>query len=119
MIWNPQELTAYILKQELANVVAKPLLKIEEYWVWVQEIMIAFINRQLARVQTHASILSAKHPRQLSYLQQGTAFVVRVIIELEFSLKTTIRSLTISMEKPEEMQWEWRPRPIQLLFLSD
>ena len=32
IIRNPQELTAYILKQELTNVVPKPAMKIEDYW---------------------------------------------------------------------------------------
>jgi len=95
---------AHVLKQELTNVVAKPPMKIEDYWVWVQEIMAAFINRQLARVQTRASTLQAKHQIQLSYLRQVTAFLVQATMELEFSLKTTIGSLTIPTDKPEEMQ---------------
>jgi len=73
----------------------------------------------LYRVQTRASTLQAKHQIQLSYLQQTTAFLVQATMELEFSLKTTIRSLAIPTDKPEEMQWEWRPHSIQLPFLSD
>jgi len=68
IIRNLQELTAYILKQELANVVPKPAMKIEDYWVWIQDIMVVFINGQLARVQTHASTLQDKHQIQLAYL---------------------------------------------------
>ena len=44
--------------------------------------------------------------------------MVQATIELEFSLKTTIGSLMIASQKPEELQWQWRPHPIQLLLLS-
>ena len=119
IIRNPQELTAYIFKQELANVVPKPAMKIEDYWVWIQDIMVAFINRQLARVQTRASTLQDKHQIQLTYLQLATTFLVQATMELELCLKTTIGSLMIPSQKPAELRWQWRPQPIQLLFLSE
>jgi len=57
MIQNPQELKPYIFKQDLANMAFKPALKIEDYCVWIQDLLVAFINGQLARVQTCASTL--------------------------------------------------------------
>ena len=63
--------------------------------------------------------LQDKHQIQLAYLRQATTFLVQATMELEFSLKTTIGSLMIPSQKPEELQWQWRPHPIQLLFLSD
>jgi len=103
MIQNPQELMAYILKQELANVVPKPAMKIEDYWVWIHDIMVVFINGQPARVQTRASTLQDKHQIQLAYLRQATTFLFQATMDLEFSLKTTIGSLTIPSQKPEEL----------------
>jgi len=61
IIRNPQELMAYIFKQHLANMAPKPAMKIEDYWVWIQDLIVAFINGQLARVQTHASTLQDQH----------------------------------------------------------
>jgi len=95
------------------------VMKIEHYWVWIQDLMTAFINGQLARVQTYASTLQDQHQIQLAYLRQVTTFVVQATMELEFSLKTTIGSLMIPNQKPEELQWQWRPHPIQLLLLSE
>jgi len=106
IIRTPQELMAYIFKQELTNVVHKPVMKIDDYWVWIQDIMVIFINGQCARVQTHASTLQDKYQIQLAYLQQVTTFLVQATMELEFSLKTTIGSLTIPSQKLEELQWQ-------------
>jgi len=104
IIQNPQELTAYIFKQDLANVAPKPAMKIKDYWVWIQDLMVAFIIGQLARVQTRASILQDQYQIQLAYLRQATTFIVQATMELEFSLKTTIGSLMIPSQKPEELQ---------------
>jgi len=95
IIRNLQELTAYIFKQDLANIAPKPAIKIEDYWVWIQDLMVAFINGQLARVQTRTSTLQDQYQIQLAYLRQVTTFVVQARMELEFSLKTTIGSLMI------------------------
>jgi len=80
---------------------------------------VAFINGQLARVQTRASTLQDKYQIQLTYLRLVTTFLVQATMELELSLKTTIGSLMIPSQKPEELRWQWRPQPIQLLFLSE
>jgi len=94
-------------------------MKIEDCWLWIQHLMVVLINGELARVQTRASTLQDQYQIQLAYLRQATTFVVRATMELEFSLKTTIGSLTIPSQKPEELQWQWRPHPIQLLLLSE